>query len=139
MRKRVIVVIGVLNSTRSCHFSQGPFRNRRRMSNYVQRRESYRCRSCVGPEWRLDKSTVFRGLIFTITAAVANLLELVARLVQELVRFWSAFDCTRFIAMRAQRHLIPGDGAEQLAPKLAAALLAPLVAYLRGVLAHGID
>src|SRR5438552_11235646 len=93
----------------------------------------------VSPEWRLDKSTVFRGLIFTITAAVANLLELVARLVQELVRFWSAFDCTRFIAMRAQRHLIPGDGAEQLAPKLAAALLAPLVAYLRGVLAHGID
>ena len=55
----------------------------------------------VSSEWRLDKSAISRGLTFAITAAMGNFFEPVARLVQEWVGFWSAFDGARFIAMGA--------------------------------------
>src|ERR1035441_6837932 len=46
-------------------------------------------------EWRLDKSAISRGLTFAITAAMGNFFEPVARLVQEWVGFWSAFEIGR--------------------------------------------
>jgi hypothetical protein len=35
----------------------------------------------VSPEWRLDKSAIFGGLTFAITAAMGSFFEPVARLV----------------------------------------------------------
>jgi hypothetical protein len=38
-------------------------------------------RASVSSEWRLDKSAIFGGLTFAITAAMGNFFEPVARLV----------------------------------------------------------
>src|ERR1039458_6282186 len=62
----------------------------------------------VSPEWRLDKSAISRGLTFAITAAMGNFFEPVARLVQEWVGFWSAFDRSEEYTSELQslRHLL---------------------------------
>src|ERR1035437_10368309 len=93
----------------------------------------------TGYEWPLVKSSIIAGAAFPVAAAVGDLYEAATRLIEQWVRFRSALDRPRFLAVGATADQVAREGKQQVLPELAAH---PLVASFGdgvAVLAKGID
>src|ERR1039458_8741618 len=91
----------------------------------------WRSRAGVGPEWPLVKASIIAGAAFPVAAAVGDLYEAAARLIAHWVRFRSALDRPRFLAVGATADQVAREVKQQVLPELAAH---PLVAsFVDGV------
>src|ERR1035441_881737 len=80
----------------------------------------WRSRAGVGPEWPLVKASIIAGAAFPVAAAVGDLYEAAARLIEQWVRFRSALDRPRFLAVGAIADEVTREVAQQVLPELAA-------------------
>ena len=63
----------------------------------------------VGPEWPLVKAAIIAGAAFPVAAAVGDLYEAAARLIEQWIRFRSALDRPRFLAVGARADEVPRE------------------------------
>src|SRR5208283_6052784 len=91
------------------------------------------------PEWPLVKASIITGAAFPVAAAVGDLYEAAARLIEQWVRFGSALDRARFLAVGAIADEVAREVEQQVLPELAAHPLVASFGHGLAVLAKGID
>lgn len=68
------------------------------------------------PEWRLVKASIIAGSAFAVTAAVGDFHEFTPRLIEQWIRFGTAFDGARFRSVGSEGHQIARQGQQQILP-----------------------